>query len=64
MKIRVNEIKRGSWTDITDVLANPGGHEVVDMIEHLADETDPFLVRVRTLLIKELKREFGYDYVL
>ena len=64
MKIEMRESRYSNETDFIDVLEDYAGRKVVEMIESIADETDPLLVKVRADLIKELKREFGYKYVL
>ena len=68
MKIRVsdklNESKYSGEFDFIDILNDYAGRTLVEMIEMVVDETDPVLVKVRDALIKELKDNFGYDYVL
>lgn len=49
---------------ITDVLDNPAGRELVELIEELAGETEPNLVAMRGRYIDELYAKFGYKYVI
>lgn len=47
-----------------EVLNTEEGRNLVDQIEELVGETETVLVEIRTRLIKQLKDEFGYTYVL
>lgn len=59
MVIKINES-----VGFEEVLDDPAGRKIVEMIEDIVDSTNPEIIRVRDLLIKELKDKFGYDYVL
>lgn len=48
---------------ITDVLDNPEGRRLVELIEELISETEPALVEIRDRYINELYDKFGYKYV-
>ncbi len=49
---------------ITDVLDNPEGRRLVELIEELIGETEPGLIEMRGRYIDELYNKFGYKYVL
>jgi len=46
-----------------EILDDERGRELIDQIEELIGEEEAVLVRIREDLIKELKTEFGYDYI-
>lgn len=47
---------------ITDVLDNPEGRRLVELIEELIGETEPSLIEMRGRYIEELHNKFGYKY--
>ena len=49
---------------ITDVLNDPEGRRLVELIEELIGERDHHLVAVRNRYIKKLYERFGYKYLL
>ena len=49
---------------ITDVLDNPEGRRLVELIEELISETEPALVEMRGRYLNELYDKFGYKYLM
>lgn len=47
-----------------EVLENEKGRELIDQIEKLIGENEIRLVAIRERLIKQLKDEFGYEYMM
>lgn len=49
---------------ITEVLDNPEGRSLVELIEELIGETEPGLIAMRGRYIDELYIKFGYKYLM
>ena len=47
-----------------EVMSNERGRDLVEQIEELIGEEEAVLVRIREGPLKQLKDEFGYEYVL
>lgn len=48
--------------DFMDILNNEESYSLLERIEELVGETESELVRIRKLMIKEMKEKFGYTY--
>ena len=48
--------------DIKDIMKDEDGKRIIHEIEVLTGEKDPASIKMRTILIGELKDRFGYDW--